>query len=312
MIKILFLGAGKRVSLFEHIIDNIAEYDSTNLFSIELDDKVPIRCCSKVIVGPKFNNTYFPEFLFDVIIKNNINIIIPCMDNVIGILSDLKNELLKYNCMALVGDDVVSKGFTDKEIAAKLFIDNNINHPHTITAENFNIAEFPLMAKPKKGYGARGQTILNNSFETSRFLLSNEYIVQSFVSNSIEYTVDCYVDRNKKIICCVTRKRLEIINGEVNKTEVIRNKKIEDYARYILSKFNFFGPVTIQMFDTKDEPTVIEINPRFGGGVIASFLAGCKFGEWIYNDYLGKPNMEFDNWDNNFIMVRANREFIIR
>ena len=66
------------------------------------------------------------------------------------------------------------------------------------------------------------------------------------------------------------------------------------------------------MFDSEEDPIVIEINLRFGGGVIASFLAGCKFGEWIYNDYVGNDNFEYNNWDSDFIMVRANREFIIK
>lgn len=312
-INILFLGAGKRVSLFEKLKENFGKIGiETKFYSIELNKEVPISYYSEVIIGTKFDNVYFQDFLIDIVKQKHINIVIPCMDSAVNALSLCKNILWSnFQCMALVSNNSVCNNFVDKVKAAEIFRNNEINHPKTITSSNLGMAKYPLIAKPKNGYGAHGQTIIQNYLGISGFVDNDKYLLQEFVKCDTEYTVDCYIAKNNKIISIIPRKRLEIVGGEVSRTEVVKNQKIIDYSEMILSKFNFFGPITIQMLNT-DTPTVIEINCRFGGGVIASFIAGCEFGKWIYNDLIGQENCRYDSWNYDFIMARANREFIFK
>ena len=312
-INILFLGAGKRVSLLERLQEDFERIGvKTKFYSIELYKDVPISYCAEVIAGPKFDNVYFQDFLIDVVKQKHINIVIPCMDSAVNALSLSKYILFNnFQCMALVSDSSVCNNFVDKIKAANIFRNNEINHPKTITRANISLAKYPLIAKPKNGYGARGQTIIDNFLGIDNFIDNDKYLLQEYVKCDTEYTVDCYISKNKKITSIVPRKRIEVIGGEVSRTEVIKNQKIIDYSEMILSKFNFFGAITIQMLDT-EVPTVIEINCRFGGGVIASFIAGCKFGEWIYNDLICQENCRYDSWNYDFVMARANREFIFR
>ena len=56
----------------------------------------------------------------------------------------------------------------------------------------------------------------------------------------------------------------------------------------------------------------MEINPRFGGGVITTIQAGGDIPSMIINDYLNIKNIPVKSWTQNLMMMRANREFFIQ
>ena len=55
--NLLFLGGAKRVSIAEHFLSYGRKMDiEINIFSYELDEKVPIAAIGKVIKGLKWND----------------------------------------------------------------------------------------------------------------------------------------------------------------------------------------------------------------------------------------------------------------
>ena len=73
----------------------------------------------------------------------------------------------------------------------------------------------------------------------------------------------------------------------------------------------FVGPVTIQFI--KEFSTniiyIIEINPRFGGGVLNSIEAGADAPSYILHEYLGCTLTPINKYKNKLLMMRADREF---
>ena len=70
------------------------------------------------------------------------------------------------------------------------------------------------------------------------------------------------------------------------------------------------GIITVQLILTKyGKIKFIEINPRFGGGVPLSIKADADFPKWILQQMIGKkPQIKFDGFKNNLVMLRYDSE----
>jgi biotin carboxylase len=75
-------------------------------------------------------------------------------------------------------------------------------------------------------------------------------------------------------------------------------------------KANLRGAITVQFIWSEAEKAylVMEVNLRFGGGVLTTILAGIPWPEILLRDYLGIDQGTYD-YDHDFLMVRSFREF---
>jgi carbamoyl-phosphate synthase large subunit len=308
-ISILFLGGAKRYSLAERFIEAGGNVNkSVNIYSYELNEDVPISAIASIIVGLKWDDPDIENHLSDIIKKHNINIVLPFLDPAISVLADFKNRC-KDKVYIPVSDKEICDIHYDKKLANEWFSKQNIPVPPA------DLHSFPLIAKPRKGSASKGIAILRNEEEYLEFKKKyalEEYLVQQYI-NAKEYSVDAYVDSSARILGTVPRERLEITSGEVTKSITERNPEIIDYSRKILKAGNFIGPVTIQFLveHSTGKIYVLEVNPRFGGGVINSIEAGFNIPLLILNEYLKIENKITDDWKDNLLMMRAQREVFI-
>ena len=72
------------------------------------------------------------------------------------------------------------------------------------------------------------------------------------------------------------------------------------------------GPavITVQLIKNGGNKIhIIEINPRFGGGVPLSIKAGANFPKWILQQLIGvKPRIKMDGFKDELIMLRYDSE----
>ncbi len=124
--------------------------------------------------------------------------------------------------------------------------------------------------------------------------------------------MDCYVTGNGEIISIVPRIRLEVSGGEVLNSMTKRDKELISLSTKILQSGSFSGPITIQYIRDKDtdQTYVMEINPRLGGGVIASIEAGANIPQYILTEYKGEALNPNDDWKEDTLMTRYFKEVI--
>lgn len=140
----------------------------------------------------------------------------------------------------------------------------------------------------------------------------NDYLVQEYLENKEEYTVDCYVSQKGEILTVVPRCRLEIMGGEVTRTITCRNAKLDELSRKVINTFNLRGPVTLQFLHDldKDRYLLMEVNPRLGGGVVCSIYAGAPIADYIIDESRGITLNPCDDWAYNTLMARYLKEAI--
>jgi carbamoylphosphate synthase large subunit len=75
-------------------------------------------------------------------------------------------------------------------------------------------------------------------------------------------------------------------------------------------KANLKGAITVQFIWNEAEQAylVMEVNLRFGGGILTTILAGIPWPEILLRDFLDLEIETYD-YDQNFLMVRSFREF---
>lgn len=310
-INILFVGGAKRLSLAERFIDAGKKIGKNiNIFSYELTKEVPICSIATVIEGLLFKDPKIIEHLLKTLNDYDIDIVFPNVDPAISILAQLKQQIKEKNKMILVSPKNICDIFFNKKTANKWFVENGINVPENSTNT------FPIIAKPIEGSASRGIKIIKNQIDFKQFCNEQKienYLIQKYIESD-QYTVDCYIStQNNKILAVVPRKRLEVIDGEVSKSITVYDQQLIEISKQIIKKANFQGPINIQFLKEKNTQKIylMEINPRFGGGVINSIEAGVNMPLMVLNDYLQKENQIIENWKPNLLMMRANREVFL-
>lgn len=141
----------------------------------------------------------------------------------------------------------------------------------------------PWVVKPRFGRGSRDVHRARTATELKAAMRwTPDPIVQTEVAGQ-EFTVDALVDRHATIAGLVPRWRLETRAGISTKGCTFRNPDVEDLAALALRTVELVGPANVQGFATDDGDVVlVEINPRFSGGLPLSLHAGADLvGEYL-------------------------------
>jgi len=300
-IRILFLGAGKRASMAEQFkIAGLKLQIPIHLFSYENELEVPVAQFAQVIIGGSFSEENTLLELVKVIEENKIDILIPFHDSAVQLASSL-NELV---FTPVSGMDAVEI-FSDKKKTADFLRKNCFPTPN-------NAFQAPAIAKPVNGSSSIGIIRLDSDEQFSEFQLNKsfrDFEVQE-ICEGPELSVDGYVAFNGNLNLFVPRIRLETINGEVLKSRTIQNSDVTSICREVCKIAKLRGALTFQFIwsERAQAYLIMEVNLRFGGGVLTTILAGVPWPEIVLKDYLGREQGVYQ-YDDNFLMVRSYREF---
>ncbi|MCE5341001.1 MAG: ATP-grasp domain-containing protein [Planctomycetaceae bacterium] len=274
-------------------------------------------CDKKFIVNSVTHQDYVKQLL-KIVKQNKVKLLVPTVDLDLHLLAANNKKFSDAGCTVLISKPEIINICQDKRQTFKFLIENGFDTPVTLNTEQAlrkkNI-KYPLFLKPWDGYASRGNALVKNREELCFYTKKiPNCIVQEFIAGQ-EFTCDVFVDFDLKVRCVVPRNRIETRTGEVSKGKIIKNKHIMQSTAELVQKLGA-GPgiITVQLILTKDEIIkFIEINPRFGGGVPLSIKANADFPKWILQLLTGKiPNIKFDGFENNLVMLRYDEAVWLR
>jgi carbamoyl-phosphate synthase large subunit len=308
-INILFLGGAKRVSLGEHFIEwGVQNKQEVRLFSYELNAEVPICEIATIIEGLKWSD---PELLFhlkNTIETNNIDIVIPFLDPATLAAARLQ-EAIPSLYIPTSSHEICSI-FFNKTKATEWCLKNEIPIP------GMDRTKFPLIAKPVAGSASKDIHFLHDQIQLDSFInthIETEYLIQHFIKAN-EYTVDAFRSiSHGNIGYLVPRIRLEVQGGEAIKTRTVRHPGIEALSRKIIDKSGLMGSITLQFLEEEKTGKLyfMEVNPRFGGGVITCKGAGIEIANHVIQDMNKVKCDEITTWESGMLMMRRFKEIYI-
>ena len=232
---------------------------------------------------PSSNDKHFPDAIFNIIKKENINLIIPTGDT--DLLFFTKNKQ-KFNTM---GVDIFMSDYESVAICLNKFTfyeKCKDKFPLPKTSLDYKDLEFPLFAKPKQhSAGSKGVSLCKQEYNIQ--CLQHDrytYIYQEHLPGQ-EYTIDVLCDMDSNPLVTIPRKRLELNEGVSFKGEIISDIDIENICNDICKFLKLKGPICLQMKEDKDgNLKFVEINPRIGGSTYFTTLAGVNFLEIILKE----------------------------
>jgi len=259
-----------------------------------------------------------------------LDLLIPSLDNEVLLLSENKELLIDNGLNIILPDKQISQLSRNKDkmrehfpLMKESFVATySLNEIKGIFSENKNI--FPLIAKPRGGFGSKGIKIVKNIADLSG--ISDEYIIQeiaypsrldrnySFFTQSVEkgiipqvseISVQLVTDKYGTLIgrmASINKLKngipieiLPIDNSEVWKTI--------DKLFPILQEYGLKGPINIQGRLTDDGFKIFEMNPRFTGITGLRAIMGFNEVEACIKSWL---NMDFEP------LIINNKKFGIR
>lgn len=212
--------------------------------------------------------------LLEICNYEKIDVIFPLMDSEVELLSLMKN---KFQAKIWVSSFDTVETCNDKYKMSLFCYANGFPHPQTsivINKDKINsfMFKFPLMVKPRGGVGSAG-IFKVDSFDELRITLDkvSHAILQEYIEGD-EYTIDIVFDEDFGILGWVTRLRLETKAGVSYKGMTVKSNISTDWALELAKKLKIVGPCNVQVKGEK----IIEVNPRFSGGLSLSVEAGMN------------------------------------
>ncbi len=198
----------------------------------------------------------------------------------------------------------------DKVKADRLFHEKGIAVPAGVSEES---PRYPFIAKPRTGSASKGIVVVRDSRQgTPADFKPEDYLLQEYVADAVEYTVDCYVSADGRPLAVVPRRRIEVTGGEVSVTQTEKNSRLMSLATEALLSLGLRGPVTLQyLFDSAaDRYLLMEINPRLGGGAVCAVHAGADLPGFILDEAAGKVPAASCDWRDGTYMTRYMQEVV--
>lgn len=254
------------------------------MYSFELGEDVPIAAVAEVITGGKWSDPALVDQLNQACIDKKIDIILPFVDGAVEVAAEYCEQNVQV--WSPVSSPEISRAMFDKKIADELLRAQGIPLPRIMTGSEPSL--FPVIAKPRTGSASKGIVVVHNIEQWRELNLDPDlYIVQEYIANRKEYTLDCYIDHTNHITAISPRLRIEVVGGEVSRTVTVDLPEGVEIARKAIRAVGLCGAVTVQLIADVDTSRLMlmEINPRLGGGAVCSVYAGVNLPEMIINDW---------------------------
>lgn len=272
----------------------------------------------KAHLVPPLDSGHYIDALVELVDRHRIDLLVPLIDFELIPIAAAVERFAEVGCCALVSSEAVVQVCRDKLATYRALKSAGIDTPATWTwaqAVKRKRHRFPYFLKPQFGSAARGNYVVNDEAELRAFGRRVEGpIVQEFV-DGVEHTLDVYTGLDGKTRCVVPRRRLEVRSGEVSKGLIVKDPKIMAVGKKVAQMFDECrGVITVQCIVTPDKRIrVIEINPRFGGGVPLAIHAGADFPKWIMMERLGlRPDIDPKGFCDDVAMLRYDESVFVK
>lgn len=277
--------------------------------SVASDSNV-FRCDEAYFVPPSRQKPEFIRLLLEILEREKPDFIIPCRDDDLSVLAALRKYKTEFAYCCLCGSEKSVEIITDKWLTYKFASAHDLPFAAsaipTTASENSEVKRllakfgFPLLVKPRHGFGSNGVFIISNEGQFKRVLGMDNIVIQQYLGDTTEldryhhklrdegtplffsfeekkYSLQTFVYRDGSVgeIFCTLHKML---SGRSLKVEKITNDALENIAlRYAnaLASEGWFGPLNIQcQRQQSGEFIAYELNGRFTGATSARYHLG--------------------------------------
>lgn len=303
---VLILSPGSKVALTRALAEAVRARGG-GLSAWEHDALSPAAtCCQRRVEGGPAEDAAAAQRLLDWCVRERVRLVVPSRHDDLPTLAGIA-DLFAAAGITLVVSATETIDLCLNKVATHAWLRaHGFPVPEQCLAADLAAnARLPVVAKHPSGSGSRGVRICSFTEELAK--VPGHWIVQH-KAPGVEYTINTYAARDGRCLCEIPHERILTSEGEVVRGRTTRIPELMDLASRITESLpGARGPLNVQIFwdAPTQQATVIEINPRFGGGYSLAHEAGGRFAEWLLAEYIdGRTLPRLETWEDGLMMVR--------
>ncbi|MGH9373702.1 MAG: ATP-grasp domain-containing protein, partial [Vicinamibacterales bacterium] len=213
---------------------------------------------------------------------------VPTIDDELALFGAAADRFLSIGVLPACSPEATALACDDKFETCRILSERGVSAarsylPETLPAD----VALPLFIKPRVGRGAVGAFPVKTRAELDFFLKYIPVPVLQEYLDGPEYTIDVLCDFRGRPLSIVPRERVVIRAGVIDRGRTVRSDALTNLALAACRALRFAGPINIQCRMRGDEPAIIEINPRFSGGIPLTIAAGADFPKMLVRLAMG-------------------------
>ena len=283
-VNVLITAASRRVPLVRAFRNAVERLGRGRVITTDINPMSPaLYFGHKHYIVPLTTDKLYIPIIESICDAEDVNLVVPTIDDELPIFGRSLNRFTQAGIEVAVSSERTSNICNDKYETYQFCKRNGIPTPGTRLAGDVDFAKvkYPLYVKPRYGRGSVNVFAVNNEAQLRLFL---DYVPDAIVQDQltgIEFTVDVLSDFNGRVLSIVPRERLVIRAGVSDKGVTRRNNDVMAFAKLVAERLQIVGPANIQCKWNGREISLIEVNPRFSGGIPLTIAAGADFSSWL-------------------------------
>ncbi|TFD95798.1 ATP-grasp domain-containing protein [Jeotgalibacillus sp. R-1-5s-1] len=244
----------------------------------------------KFHIAPKASEKdHYINFMLEICLKYDIDIIIPSSEQEIKVLNENKELFNTYNIKILINNNFIVRNFTDKHKTIEFFKKNHIKHPKTYILKEFKgELKFPIILKLKESVGGKGIFKIDDEIDLDYFKKKHQDAIVQEIIGTIdnEYTIGIFSDG--KSTYNIAFQRYLGFGSLSRQVKLVQDEKIDQLSKKIAKITNLRGSINVQVRkDFTGEYIPFEINPRLSSTIYFRHYFGFEDLKWWLDIYLG-------------------------
>ena len=272
------------------------------VFACDADPSAPaLRTADRSFIVPRIEAAGYVDTLIDLCRQNEVGLLIPAFEPELPLLASRRREFEAVGTTVLVSSEEVVATCYDKVASATFLAGCGVRSPRTyLSLESAAVAlddgelAFPLMVKPRFGVSSIGIQRADDAEELAfavrqcRKQIEATFLAESSATDpgasvliqealhGAEYGLDIVNDLDGRYACTFVKRKLRMRAGQTDRATTVADPRLEALGEVIGRGLAHRGVLDCDVFADGDSITVIDLNPRFGGGYPFSHLAGAN------------------------------------
>ncbi|MGY1739308.1 MULTISPECIES: ATP-grasp domain-containing protein [unclassified Blastococcus] len=229
------------------------------------------------VLVPRADHAHFVDALVGVARAHGVDALVPTVAEELPALVAGAERFARAGVATWFADPVAVEVCCDKSAFARALRLAGVPHPATTdTPARLVEVPGPWIVKPRAGRGSRGVRLLDSRSAVVEALRADASLIAQTRLAGREFTADALVSRTGELLTVVPRWREETKAGISVKGTTFDSPAVTDVVAGALEAVGLTGPANVQGFVADDgRATVVEINPRFSGGLPLTLAAGA-------------------------------------
>lgn len=230
---------------------------------------------------PRADDDLFVDALIDVGTRYGADTILATVTEELIVLAGTETRFADAGIAAWFPSRDAVATCADKALFAIALSGAGLDHPRTQVTDPAGVdpSDGPWIVKPRNGRGSRGVTRVERPEDLDAAVRHAGGVGIAVIQDAVdgdEFTMDCLVGPDGVFAGGAARWRTDTRGGISTVGTTFTNQAVTDAAAAATAAVGLVGPACVQGFVRPDGSVVIiEINPRFSGGLPLTLAAGC-------------------------------------